>query len=292
MTTNQNDIDFTAYDYEIEAEDLNLDLDEIEALFDTNDIVADPEYDKINQNCFCKPRLHKRVKTVTFKEAIEAAKVLAPFIARGERIYGYVSGVFIWGSFIESLLLIMQKPVKELTISTLGLNIPNIISMRDLLKEGLVQRLNLIVSDSFFTGEHRRGDQRQARLDKIKRSKGKFRPKAKDLNLVEEIYHELGSLENFHFAACGIHAKTILIELQDGQKIVLSGSANLRSSRNLEQFDIETNDGLYDFNKKYLDRILHYFAIEKKSLRSNELFDKITEGELGHVEEAENSYLR
>lgn len=287
------DFDLNLDDFSIDGMQIADSIEDLEASFDIDSLDASP-LQEINKGRFCKPRIHHRVKGVNYRHALDAAKKLAPFVQRGERIYGYTSGVFIWGDFIESLILMMQRQLKELTVCTLGLNIPNIISMRDLLENKIVRKINLITSDNFYSRENSRGDKRKQREERIARErkqKNKWRPTERDINYVEEIHNELTPFgDRFTFSVCGIHSKVVLMDFLDGQKIVISGSSNLRSSANLEQFDIETNDGLYDFNKKYLDKIIDYFAVTGHVLRRNPLHDMMSEGE-PEMEDLRNTFF-
>jgi len=49
------------------------------------------------------------------------------------------------------------------------------------------------------------------------------------------------------------HAKLLLMALDDGRRIVVESSANLRSCRNVEQFVISHDTGLYDFHAAWID---------------------------------------
>lgn len=49
------------------------------------------------------------------------------------------------------------------------------------------------------------------------------------------------------------HAKLLLIELEDGRKLVVESSANLRSCRAVEQFALSHDAGLFDFHAAWID---------------------------------------
>lgn len=57
----------------------------------------------------------------------------------------------------------------------------------------------------------------------------------------------------------------------------MHGSVNLRSSSNIEQFVIEDNKQLYDFNQDYQNRILEKYKTINKSIRGNTLWQKVVE---------------
>ena len=65
-------------------------------------------------------------------------------------------------------------------------------------------------------------------------------------------------------------------ETHDGQKIVIHGSANLRSSGNVEQFTIEENPDLYNFYDDCFEKVMERFATIRKDIRHHELWDVMT----------------
>jgi hypothetical protein len=46
----------------------------------------------------------------------------------------------------------------------------------------------------------------------------------------------------------------------------MHGSANLRSSNNLEQFEFEESEELYNFNRKYFEDIIEQYSTIKKAV--------------------------
>lgn len=79
-------------------------------------------------------------------------------------------------------------------------------------------------------------------------------------------------------AIASIHTKTIQFRLSDRRKVVIHGSANLRSSGNVEQFTVETNAELFDFFAEIFERIkAKYEATDRtKKLRIKGTWDAIT----------------
>lgn len=139
-----------------------------------------------------------------------------------------------------------------MTISTLSLSENNIDSLWGLIQDGLINKLDLIVSDYFFSHEKR--------------------------NLVEYIYEKLDTDDNrFQLAVAGTHCKVCLLETHCGKKIVIHGSANLRSSGNIEQFVVEENEALYDFNDEYQKLIVEKYQTINKSIRRSKLWNLITD---------------
>lgn len=133
-----------------------------------------------------------------------------------------------------------------MTISTLSMSIDNVDSLAGLLSQGYVKQLNLIVSDFFFS--HERG------------------------GLVPVLYERLDIDDRFQMAVASVHTKICLIRTIGGNKIVIHGSANLRTSSNVEQVMVENNDSLFDFNDEVHQSIITRYATINKSLRRTELW--------------------
>ena len=58
----------------------------------------------------------------------------------------------------------------------------------------------------------------------------------------------------------------------------MHGSANLRSSGNIEQFTMEENPELFDFYDQHLSRIVEKYATIRKPIRNSnawELFNRM-----------------
>lgn len=163
-------------------------------------------------------------------------------IKKDERLFIVVNGSFIFGDFIEAYLAENHLKVKVLTISTLSMSMNNVDSLFNLLKWGVVENLNLIVSDYFFSHERHM--------------------------LVKYIYEKLDIEDRFQLSACRTHTKIALAETTDGMKFVFHGSANLRSSGNIEQLVLEENSDLYDFNMEFHENIIETFKTIDKPLNS------------------------
>lgn len=170
-------------------------------------------------------------------------------IEKGSRHFIIISGNFISGDFVEALIVKNNWHVKQLTISTLSLHQGNVDSLGNLIAGNFVDTLNLIVSDYFFAHERR--------------------------GLVPYIYEHLDKASLFQFAAAGTHCKITNIETHCGLKIVIHGSANLRSSGNIEQFQVEENEQLYDFNQEVFDSILTKYKTINHSIRREELWQTV-----------------
>lgn len=61
-------------------------------------------------------------------------------------------------------------------------------------------------------------------------------------------------------AFASIHTKIVSVETLAGRHVVTDGSANLRSSRNVEQVRVECDDGLYAFVEGFADRVFAAYS--------------------------------
>lgn len=95
-------------------------------------------------------------------------------------------------------------------------------------------------------------------------------------SLVPYIYKQLDIGNRFQLAVAGVHTKTVHFETLGGRKIIMHGSANLRSSGNIEQFTMEENPELYDFYDDHFSRILDKYATIRKPIRNSKAWDLFT----------------
>ena len=229
-------------------------MDEIDLSFDINlDDFSDIEIelDDSFDSRYIKPPKTKQVsdRFLKYSNAEKLAKDID--ITPNCRYFVIINGSFIFGDFIEALVIEKNYKVKKMTISTLSMSENNVDSLAGLLADGYISELNLIVSDYFFS--HERG------------------------NLIPYIYEQLDvDGDKFQFSVAGTHCKKCLIETECGKKITIHGSANLRSSGNIEQFEIEEGAQMYDFNNEYQDLIIEKYKTIDKSIRRSKLWNLIT----------------
>lgn len=226
-------------DFGTELPDLDLDC------FDCMDCF-DGEPDETAR--YIRPKLRPfKESRIMYEHAAELAESID--IERGARYDVVVSGNFIFGDFIEAFMIRNNCKAIRMDITSLSLSQDNIDSLRTLLEKSYVDNLNLIVSAYFYAHEIHR--------------------------LIPYIYDQLDINDRFQLAVCGTHMKTCLFETLGGKKIIIHGSANLRSSGNIEQFTIEENPELYGFYKEMDDNILKTYPTINKELRGERLFDAI-----------------
>lgn len=211
---------------------------------------------KVNRNTmgvctqYQKPRVFAGLAKhrIKYKYAEELAKEVSPVM--GERYYCVVNGTFIFGDFIEAFVVENNYKVKELSISTLGYNQNNVDSLQNLIDGDFVETLNIIASAEFYGFE--RGVDR----------------------LIPYTYEKLNTGKAaFQLSFADTHMKIVNIETECGMFITMHGSANLRSSGNIEQFVIECDKDLHQFNKTLFDTILEATKTIKKPLRKSALWN-------------------
>lgn len=189
----------------------------------------------------------------------ERAVDLARAIDLDARTFALISGNFIFGDFIEALMVEHDLKAIRIIISTLSMSQENVDSLRNLLDGDYVDQIDLVVSDYFYSHErHKNG-------------------------LIPYLYDQLDHGDRLQLAVAGSHCKIAMVHLEDGRKIVIHGSANLRSSGCMEQIMIEENASLYDFNAEPLEKILEKYNTIKKSIRRDGLW-QVVQAKKAHPE--------
>jgi hypothetical protein len=166
-------------------------------------------------------------------------------IKKNDRYLIFVDGSFYFGDFIEALIIEKCYHVKTMMISTLSMNENNVDSLANLLNAGYVDQLNLIVSDYFFSHERH--------------------------NLIPYLYKELDKKNRFQLAAASVHCKICQFETDNNGFVFMHGSANLRSSDNIEQICIEENETLYKGSLEFHSSIIEKFKTINKSVRNKNI---------------------
>lgn len=165
------------------------------------------------------------------------------------RVHCIVNGSFIFGDFIEAFLVKNNILATKMTLSTLSFSQNNIDSLKTLMEKGYIDRLNILVSDYFFSHEHR--------------------------NLIKYAYSQLDNENNtFTLAKERNHCKVSIFATDDGRHYVIHGSSNLRSSDNYEQICFEENKELYDFYDRFFSEIIEKRnTINKMAKYSKDAFE-------------------
>lgn len=213
------------------AEDFLASVPEI-FLEDVTDLDFDGDFDGNVQYGFCLPedRISKPVHLRDIPAHCIMPKNAAALVDRGVvpppdcLLSVVVKGSFEFGDLIGALVR-KYGGARELILSSLSIGEPQIDMLAALLAEGLVPAVTLVLSDYFYA-QHR-------------------------TTVYRYIYDHL-PLEKTTVAVSGIHTKVSLLRLADGTPLVIEGSANLRSSQNVEQFCAVNSETHYSFHRDWL----------------------------------------
>ena len=218
--------------------------------FDTVDFEL-PDFDLVD-NIFCDDDQSRYVRPKKIKHnarfcCYNNARKFANEvkIEKGDRIDALIVGNFILGDFIEAYMTNYNARTEHMIISTLSFSQENVESLRWLMEHGYIKELDLLTSQFFYAQE-----------------KGR---------LIPYTYKRLDFDNRFQLTIANMHSKTVQFETQGGKKIILHGSANLRSNNGIEQFTLEENPDLYDFYFDVFMRMAErYKTINKETQSSNE----------------------
>jgi hypothetical protein len=169
------------------------------------------------------------------------------------RAFVILDGRFIFGDFLEALIVNNNWLCHELTISTLSMSQNNIDSLANLINGGYLKALNLIVSHYYFASE--RG------------------------GLMPYLYDKLDVNDVLQVAVASVHTKIAMIRTECGKKITIHGSANLRTSSNIEQIVIEHSPTLFDFCADIHHAIIDKHKTINKPVRRSELWQAVLVGQ-------------
>ena len=148
--------------------------------------------------------------------------------ARGIRVepglmtFGFVSGNFVFGDVLEAMCENGQVSVRNLTVHTLSLSQENIDSLAAVCDMCGTERVRMVAS-AYWYGHER----------------GALAP-----YMLETLGAACGELDIVYAAT---HAKIMSLETWRGNTVTIWGSANLRSSANIEQLTVMSDRRLYDF---------------------------------------------
>lgn len=201
--------------------------------------------DGLESSRYGRPRLNPYMR-VDYEYAEQFAEAFE--FSPGMRVFAFVSGNFIFGDFIEALVARRKFGVKRLTVQTLSMSQENIDGLRNVidLMGGRLESLRLVMSDYWYA--HERNPQ---------------------TGLVPYLFDRLDVVPDFRAAFASVHTKIVTIETLNGNKLVIHGSANFRSSRNVEQVCIEADPGLYDYVEAFTGRILDAYDVVNHSVKRN-----------------------
>lgn len=208
------------------------------------------------QAAFYKRPTIMRPQPVSYERAEEFAAALD--LSVDSETFAFVSGNFVFGDFMEALVDLGKLSVRRMDIMTLSMNDENIDSIRNICEAEGVESLGIVLSDYWYAHERN--------------------------GLVPYLFKEL-DVEGMELRVgfAGVHCKTWTVETRNGHHLTVEGSANLRSSRNIEQVHISPDEGLYRFVTDFTDKIIGIYDVvnaesrKKKSVRGGELWQAVAE---------------
>lgn len=213
--------------------DLDFDLSGFDLDFSIEPQIENQRYQK---------PVAKRTVAAAFENAVELAKSIE--MREGFRCFCLLSGNFIFGDFLEAMTTLDKWRIDKLTIHTLTMSQDTIDSLQNVLIMDEPSQLRIIMSDYWYAHEQGRAN-----------------------GLLWELYDKLDIGDGFRLAFCRTHTKICTVQTKAGHKIVIHGSANMRSHGVMEQFTIENDPNLYDFIEGWHDQILDEYDIINKDVK-------------------------
>lgn len=155
-----------------------------------------------------------------------ASEILDVLPGEGESLHVLLRGFFDALNVVLALLDKLAVPCDCLRVATLSLSKKNVSELAALLDAGTVKKIEVITSD--FQAEH-------------------------DGDILSELLAELRDQRGQRVATARSHCKIVLLAMSDGSRYTMEGSANLRTSRNMEQFCLSRDAALHDFYATWFD---------------------------------------
>lgn len=210
---------------------LNTDLAEALADLDRRRDRAGPQFGA-PANLFHKVKAVEKVNRAGIRNLIRpenAAQILPHLPAdESERLHALLRGDFVLFDLIPAIIGRLG-PVDHLRIATLGMSAANAAGLARLLATGHVARLTLVVSHYF------------RQVDRA------------------SVWPEVCAALEPHGVRPVVtrnHAKVILLPFRDRpDRLTLEGSANLRSSDNVEQLCVFNSAATHDFHAAWIDEL-------------------------------------
>jgi hypothetical protein len=165
-----------------------------------------------------------------------AGDVLRFLPDEGEALDAVMTGVYDLMHLLVALLDKLGTPCVVLRVATLSLAGRNVAELRRLLDEGEVGRLDVLVSDFFRKHDKELFAALLAQIADAPDGRGRV-------------------------AAARSHCKVVTVALDDGRRYTLTGSANLRTNKNLEQVTLTRSAGLFAFYDAWLDGTVGKFRV-------------------------------
>ncbi len=183
----------------------------------------------LQQNRFHKTKAETKTSRRGIKRLIRpenAREVLPHLPTPGETCHCLLLGNFVLGAIIPAIVS-EKGTAKSLRVATLSLSEYNAKSIIAMLDAGEIESARLLVSHYF------------SKVDE----KGVFAKVAAILG------------DRVPMAVARSHCKIVILEMASGETYVIEGSANLRSSDNLEQMTIFNDRELAKFHTDWMDEL-------------------------------------
>jgi len=168
-----------------------------------------------------KPKMPKKPISVKYENAEKLVEKIS--LSKGEEIHTIVPGNFIFGEFLEALLVKKNATASECYLSTLSLSQENADSLGGLVEDGYIDNLTIIVSNYFYSHEKNR--------------------------LIPYLIKETKEAD---IIIIRNHTKITLLTIGP-YFIIISGSSNMRSSNCVEQLVIQESEELYAFYREWFE---------------------------------------
>jgi hypothetical protein len=159
-----------------------------------------------------------------------AVDALRGLPASGETWHYLMPGSYDSFDLIDAMLEHAgDASINDLYLATLGFNASNARRLIEMLNVGKVGRCCMVTS-TYYESDHKEADTCYKLAQELPRHGG-------------------------WYCATRSHAKIIAAAFDDGRHFVIESSANLRSCRNLEQFAISHDAGLFDFHRTWMEEV-------------------------------------
>jgi hypothetical protein len=184
---------------------------------------------------YIKPKFYSKPAKADYKNARQLVSEI--HLSPGEQFHAIVKGDFIFGDFLEALIYDKNITVKNMYISTLSMSQNNIDSLAGLLDDGRIEKLTCVLSNYFYSHEKHR--------------------------LIKYMLENMDKGDKFDLLILRNHTKITLMEVSN-IKLVMSGSANLRSSESVEQFVLQESADLYTFYQDWFELNRQHSIIDRE----------------------------
>lgn len=173
----------------------------------------------------------ERRRFVRLTKASAAAEHLGRLPRLRETIHSTMSAAFDGWALVGAILqLASPATIRELDISTLGFNKANAEELLRMLDDGRIGTCRFLCSTYF---------------------------KSVDTGIFTFLHAGLTS-RNCRLAVVRVHAKVLLFQMSNGKTYTISSSANLRSCRNVEVFELSADPDLHRFHQGWMQELLDH----------------------------------